>query len=537
MKKHARKFSLLLVFLCLFVFVFAGCGGEKAGSTDASSKDAATTATTPATTAKAEPQYVEYWPINQTGLTWEKDGPVCKWLIERCGVGYWSPLVIWDGANGYYTKLQTRIATGDLPDIFKPVKGIETSLIKEGLIWEISEYLPKYAPNIWKQIPESIWNTLRSNDPTGKNGIYYIPGVMPYNSNATFIRKDWLDKLGLAVPTNQAEYVEALKAFRDRDPNGNGQKDELPTTGREFGKWMDHLFYMYDVAMTGGGNPAFDVYDGEITYSAVTPNMKAALIFIRDLYKEKLLDSNTFLNKANDLWAVVGADKVGSWFHLPYGLDGMALFNLVTVAPDADVVVLPPIAAEGYKGQVTRTQIEEPTVCFGKNDEKQLINGLIMLDWIMAEENMEEITFGVEGLHYKMENGKKVAVGVDENTTEKKPAVLYTTLESLLFQMETRYESMTGTDKTNLEQGLRAVNNAQGDLSRVIAQDGMPNSVYDGYPDILALKLYQEYMTQIIIGEWPIEKFDEFVEKWYSTGGTEVTKRVREWYAKVQAQK
>ncbi len=40
-----------------------------------------------------------------------------------------------------------------------------------------------------------------------------------------------------------------------------------------------------------------------------------------------------------------------------------------------------------------------------------------------------------------------------------------------------------------------------------------------------------EYASKIIAGEWPIEKFDEFVEKWYKTGGTEVTERARAWYA------
>lgn len=35
---------------------------------------------------------------------------------------------------------------------------------------------------------------------------------------------------------------------------------------------------------------------------------------------------------------------------------------------------------------------------------------------------------------------------------------------------------------------------------------------------------------KIISGEWPIEKFDEFVEKWYANGGEEVTERARAWH-------
>ena len=52
----------------------------------------------------------------------------------------------------------------------------------------------------------------------------------------------------MSMPKTTEEYKE-VRAFLDKDPNGNGLKDELPTTGREFGKWMDHLFAMFGVAM------------------------------------------------------------------------------------------------------------------------------------------------------------------------------------------------------------------------------------------------------------------------------------------------
>jgi hypothetical protein len=60
----------------------------------------------------------------------------------------------------------------------------------------------------------------------------------------------------------------------------------------------------------------------------------------------------------------------------------------------------------------------------------------------------------------------------------------------------------------------------------------MPESITSDYPDIAHRTLYIEYATKIITGEYSIDKFDEFVEKWYATGGTEVTEKAREWYAK-----
>ncbi|MNI66493.1 hypothetical protein D3C73_1220600 [compost metagenome] len=80
---------------------------------------------------------------------------------------------------------------------------------------------------------------------------------------------------------------------------------------------------------------------------------------------------------------------------------------------------------------------------------------------------------------------------------------------------------------------MRNVEEAQ-KYVKTIAGDGMPASLYDGYADILNRTLYVEYATKIILGQYSIDKFDEFVEKWYATGGEEVTKRARDWYTKVK---
>ena len=69
---------------------------------------------------------------------------------------------------------------------------------------------------------------------------------------------------------------------------------------------------------------------------------------------------------------------------------------------------------------------------------------------------------------------------------------------------------------------------------KAFAGDGIPSSIFSDYPDINNRTLYIEYATKIITGEYPIEKFDEFVEKWYATGGEQVTELAREWYASTQ---
>ena len=46
----------------------------------------------------------------------------------------------------------------------------------------------------------------------------------------TFIRKDWLDKLEIPLPTTTQEYYDALVAFKEQDPGGVGKDKVIPFT-------------------------------------------------------------------------------------------------------------------------------------------------------------------------------------------------------------------------------------------------------------------------------------------------------------------
>ena len=47
-------------------------------------------------------------------------------------------------------------------------------------------------------------------------------------SQKLWIYQPWLDALGLEMPTTTDEFEQVLLAFKEQDPNGNGQADEIP---------------------------------------------------------------------------------------------------------------------------------------------------------------------------------------------------------------------------------------------------------------------------------------------------------------------
>ncbi|MFD2654789.1 extracellular solute-binding protein [Gracilibacillus thailandensis] len=447
----------------------------------------------------------------------DSDDPHVKYIKEKTGVEYELQSTPPGSEPAEYINLM--IASEDFPDILRPIGGVEQTLIDQGGALPLDDLLPEYAPNVWERIPEEAWNIVRSASPDGK--IYYVPKVYLIPERAALLRQDWLDKVGMDMPETLDEYKEMLIAFRDQDPNGNGEQDELPTTGREFGRWMDHLFAMFGVAMWEG-YPEWDIYEGEINYAGTSENMKAAIAFIRELYEEELLDNETFLNKG-DVWtAKINNNLVGSWYHLPANLHERYL-AMKEGAPDAYVVGMPLPEVDGFDGYITQKSMGEPEWMIPLASEDNAANALKLLDFFYDPENADFVQYGIEGVQHEVVDGEKELLP----SSDDKPIALgmlnLTTEES----MDIRIDNSFPEDEQQMVRDIFEVSKAD---ARRIAGDGLPSTVYDGYPDIQSHKLFQEYLTKIVIGEWSIDKFDEFVEKWKQSGGEEVTQRVQEWY-------
>ncbi|NMI03681.1 extracellular solute-binding protein [Paenibacillus sp. SZ31] len=449
------------------------------------------------------------------------DNPHVKYIAEQTGVQY--ELITTPPGSEPSEYLNLMIASDELPDILRPIGGIEQTLIQQGGALPLDELLPEYAPHVWESIPQEAWDIVRSASPDGK--IYYVPKVFLVPERAPLIRQDWVDKVGMEMPKTTDEYIELLTAFRDKDPNGNGKPDELPTSGREFGRWMDHLFAMYGVAMWEG-YPEWDEYDGKIQYAGTTDNMREAIKFIRMLYVEKLLDNETFLNKGEVWQAKINNNLVGSWYHLPANVRDR--YNaMLTQAPDAYIAAMPLPKAEGFEAFVTQKSMGEPEWMIPATKQDNAPNALKLLDFFYNPENDEFGRFGLEGEQHEVKDGRKVILPPADN----KPLALGMKNLTTAEDMNKRIEETYPEDQQQMVKDMFEVSTAD---ARQIAGDGLPASVYEGFPDIQSHKLFQEVLTKIVIGELPIEAYDEYVKKWNASGGEVVTKRVQEWYEKVR---
>jgi putative aldouronate transport system substrate-binding protein len=195
-------------------------------------------------------------------------------------------------------QINLMMAAADMPDItywsWNRVAGGPGKALADNIIMPLNNYiesLPYYRkfltdnPNVDKDV--------KTDD-----GIYYcfpcIQKSEDFKSVFGFmIRKDWLDKLGLSMPETMDELYNTLIAFRDRDPNGNGKKDEIPLVSM-YAKGFEDLGAdgVRALYAAWGKYDSMYVNSGKVYMGAYEPEYKDYLLVMRKWIVEGLIDPN-----------------------------------------------------------------------------------------------------------------------------------------------------------------------------------------------------------------------------------------------------
>src|SRR5699024_5417034 len=127
----------------------------------------------------------------------------------------------------YLNKLPILFASGELPDAIQ-TDGIEDhaheGALENGIFMELNSLLEEYGSNILEDVPDEVWESPRvSRD--GK--IYAIPTLNAApNTRTAYIRKDWLDKLGMDTPETLDDWLAYFEGIKEQDMNGDGDPDD-----------------------------------------------------------------------------------------------------------------------------------------------------------------------------------------------------------------------------------------------------------------------------------------------------------------------
>lgn len=199
-----------------------------------------------------------------------------------------------------------------LPDFVFQAGFSDTDLLRyarQGAIIPLEDYIDKYMPNLQKVFEEVPEYKELCTDTDGH--IWALPWIEQLGSDKTaiqtvssmsFINTDWLDFLGLEMPTTVEEFENVLIAFRD---NAAALQEEFNIEG----SIIPMSFIMNDgsqdpmILINGFGEGYGDTDRGrhiavtddlKVICSATQEGFKDGLAWMHELYAENLIDPEAF---------------------------------------------------------------------------------------------------------------------------------------------------------------------------------------------------------------------------------------------------
>ncbi|MDF2959111.1 MAG: peptide permease [Paenibacillus sp.] len=419
----------------------------------------------------------------------------------------------------YYTKLNLFASSGELPDFFNVDVPSLTRFADEGLILPLDDLI-KQSPNLSKLIKESDLEALRY-----KGKVYGLPvGYRPetFNGpdvNGFTVRQDWLDQLGLKQPKTLDEFYKVLQAFTNNDPDKNGKKDTYGMSTAKPGN--PQITPFSGVFGAYGIIPSFwHEKDGQLKQGMVIPETKEVLALLQKWYKEGLIDPEFVIMEQKQLNEKVIGSKVGIFEGNAFNVDPKQPINvsLKKAVPAGNLQILtPPTGPGGKMGWPENAPAYNDIRAISaktKNPE-QLMK---LIDWSATEEGFPLVTYGVNNEHYTFDKAK--------NRIEMK-VPSYSELYAQGFSNPIRFIQVVDR-RWMTEDALSAMETTNKYV--VKNQFWKTTQAMLDYPDLP--KLWSEYFAKIVTGTWTVDKWDEFVTKYYSQGGKAIEQQVNEEWKK-----
>lgn len=368
--------------------------------------------------------------------------------------------------------------------------------------------------------------------------------------NLIWLRKDWMDALGLSAPRTLSDVEEIIRQFKEKDPGHNGAGNTVGLVcdtslcggcGYSSEYTLDVIFAAY------GAFPKQWIYDedGNVVYGSVQPEAKEALAHIHELYKEGILDQDFLMRTSSNLIELIVDGQCGSFFG-PWWAPNNPLMQAVEQNKDAEwqpyLIATEESGLTSYHTQnpsgkyiVVRKGYEYPEIAC------KIVS--VLFDYLRYNDrdNQEIVDYYKENVD---PTARPFAINVDYNNA----------LQICYGELNHVFAGDKSADDLNVleysyyeacESYLKDAENASAEdwaayTSRITAckilNDGRTNkveSLYFGETETMVTdwwsleNLESDTYLKIVTGESSLDEFDRFVENWYQNGGETITKEVR----------
>jgi putative aldouronate transport system substrate-binding protein len=461
--------------------------------------------------------------IQPAGFSSYNETPGVKALIGQTGINVEFVELVDDTAYMLY------LAGGNLPDIILSSKtfypGGGAKMHEDGLAQDLTDLLPRYAPDYWKFInsgPE-FYRAIR--EPDGKHyalaGYFRRPGSIYDAWTGLVARKEFLDKLGMAPPETAEELYQYLKRCKDElGVETPFMSDRNRFTGN------DGL----GIAFTGGslssafGLPRTDAYqiNGKIHYGSYEPQYRELLVFLHRLYSEKLLDNNFAVTDEPTAQANVLSGKTALIFTATSRIQSMTF--AANYAPDFTLLGLPSMStAKGVTPMYSYA--DDPVTtgmwCFLPETCRDVENSLKLLNYAHTEKGNILVNFGQEGTTFNFVNNEPVLTEFVTNNPQGLTLDGILRAYGILNFPITQDERML-RQRFPLQQQIQAMEvwaKSNGSQYRIVNNSILAANV-DEYAALLTdINTYiAESQAQFISGALPLDRFDSYIANLKSMG-------------------
>lgn len=506
--KKAFKWMSVMAMSALLVMTMAACSGNGTSTGNGTNTDNEATAKPDA--EKPALKRLNVWQNEEYNAY-----PVAKLLEEKTGYKVQYDMLPQDK---WAEKLNLIMSSGEAYDIVTSYNdmALYSDYAQKGALVDLTPLIDEFGPNIKAAIKPESMEALKVN---GK--LYAIPVTVTYDINSSIlIRTDWLDKLGLSMPTTTEELTNVLTQFKEKDPGGNGDRN-VPLTIKGDQSMIDNLVGAFGIAN------AWNDVDGKLMPRVMDPAFKDYVAYVGNLYEKGLIDREFVANKdatAKEKFAsgVAGAIVV-HWADIPAISDSLA-----KTKPEAKFAFVPALKGpNGEAGFAANAGFDRLT--FIPKASKHPEDAIKWINASLEPETFKNMAIGVEGTHYKVVDGAYEPIQ-PIFTDERNLANNY----------------MAGTDEENYPQYWQArvrknpvmfdafnfLNNEQPAEVKIKNVLGLaPYMQQYSKTNQQLSTMVGDYTVKLIAGAESIDSLSDFQSKFMSAGGEVASKEINDWYA------
>lgn len=430
-----------------------------------------------------------------------------------------------------------------LPDVLViSDRAILKELVENDLIEDLTDVYENCTTPRIKEMFESYGSDLWDMGSFDGRLMAIPETVTDHGPRLLWLRKDWMDELGLEEPKTLEDAFDIIESF---------VANKMGTSDGE-----DPVGLVCDTDLVGNTSssysvePVFDKFyaspqqwvnqNGQIVYGSVTQETKNALSYLHELYERGVLDQNFALRAQNNLRDLVVDGKCGAFFGL-WWTPNNPLVDVYEKNKEIDW--------EPYYLQKSETDDAYDSF----RDNKYVV---VRKGYEHPEIVMKIISVLFDYTRYEANDADEVneyfALNVDPTA---RPLVINVDYNEATFQITKDIRAVE--DGTKKEESLSAIEKSYYDAcesflhgksstpadwaaykSRISAVGLLVDGGYqskerrylddtDGELPKSLQQLEKKSFIQIIMGEKPISYFDTFVKEWYDQGGEEITEQIR----------